>query len=317
MIPAQAHFIWFGSALPWVHALAVRSAALRGDFERVILHHADEPDGEGGWPGLKATARVEFRPLTPDEVLGRVERVGKPLAELYGRLRAPAAKTNVLRVAILAQEGGVYLDTDTVTIASFDHVRNAAAFCATERIAFPAHAVWTRNPLRLLRSIRLHVQRERLCRRPDGWREFLRIEGQYEQAATNAILASEPGHGFVVGLMERMLALPQWRQTVRYALGTHALQQHMAQYGGGDLVLHPPDVFCPLSPRISAQWFVFRAEASLDGVLSARTRAVHWYASLHGREWASRLGPDHVRAHARDQLFSALAFPFINGNGHD
>jgi hypothetical protein len=29
LIPPVAHFIWFGKQLPWVHALAIRSAALR------------------------------------------------------------------------------------------------------------------------------------------------------------------------------------------------------------------------------------------------------------------------------------------------
>ncbi|MBM4372314.1 MAG: hypothetical protein FJ098_11710, partial [Deltaproteobacteria bacterium] len=66
MIPATAHFIWFGAAFPWVHLLALRSAALRGGFARVVLHHADDLRGAHWWPEAAMIPGFEARPIDPD-----------------------------------------------------------------------------------------------------------------------------------------------------------------------------------------------------------------------------------------------------------
>ena len=57
-----AHFVWYGPSLPWLYALAVRSAALRSGLSRVVLHHADELQRPDWWdrtldvPGVELVA---------------------------------------------------------------------------------------------------------------------------------------------------------------------------------------------------------------------------------------------------------------------
>src|SRR5690606_16568346 len=114
MIPSLAHFIWFGRDLPWVHVLALRSAARRGGFERLVLHHADDLSGTRWWPDVQAIAGLETRPLDAEAVLGAVPDLGGRLVDLYRRLTQPAGRANMVRAALLAAEGGVYLDLDTV-----------------------------------------------------------------------------------------------------------------------------------------------------------------------------------------------------------
>ena len=60
MIPPIGHFIWYGPDFPWVHLLALRSAATVGGLERVILHHSDDLSHNLWWeeaqdiPGFEA-----------------------------------------------------------------------------------------------------------------------------------------------------------------------------------------------------------------------------------------------------------------------
>jgi hypothetical protein len=117
-------------------------------------------------------------------------------------------------------------------------------------------------------------------------------------------------------MLQRLVELPRARQGVRYALGTHLLQQCVADapahsWGEG-LTVHPPEVFYPLPPEISRHWFHRCEDPPIDAVLTPQTRVVHWYASVDQRELIARLDPDYVRAHAGDQLFCALAARFLS-----
>ena len=304
MIPATAHFLWFGSELPWIHSLSVRTAAQNGGFERVVLHHADPL----GAAELEATRGVELRRLEPHAFLESVEHFGPGLVDVYRRLSAPAARANVLRAALLWREGGVYLDTDTVTLASLTPLRQAAAFCGTERIAFPGALRWYEYGGALLRtSIRDLLRRQR-----DGWRLFRRIETWYPARANNAVLGAVPGHPFLGELVRRMTKVPRSRQLVRYELGTTLLQATLAEYRGGDVVVHDPEVFYPLGPEISEHWFRLTEDPRPSEVVGPTTRVVHWYASVRTRRVVRDADPDYVRRHAARQLFSALVLPWLD-----
>lgn len=315
MIPPIAHFLWFGTSLPWVYALALRSAAARGGFERVVLHHADELAGSPGWRALETSPGVETRRFDPEAVVAGAPVRGGALVDLMRRLRAPAARANVVRAALLATEGGVYLDTDTVTVASLEPLRaEASFFCGLERLVFPGELKRSRSPARWGAALARTALRD-LCRRaPSGWRQFRRIEHHYPRAANNAVLGAEPGHPLLVEMLERMAATPPERQTVRFALGTHLLQAVLHDATGDaarGLRVYEPPAFYPLGPEISEHWFRFTHEPRLDEALAPETRVVHWYASVRTAGIVDRIDPVYVRTNANRQLFSALALPFL------
>jgi hypothetical protein len=309
LIPSVAHFIWFGTRLPWVHTLAIRSAVLRGGFERVFLHHADDLSHTPVWPELLALPSFVARRIDADALL---EPHG--LASIYADLDAPAARANVLRAAILAGEGGVYLDLDTVTVASLASLRQRCnAFVGEEYVVWPAAVRRSRRPLVHATGFARAGVRE-LCRlAPDGWRRFRSIESWYPAAANNAVLAATPGHAFVHRLLANMIAVPAERRTVRFALGTHLLQDTLSEYRESDLCVLPPPVFYPLGPEISHHWFRLRRSLpKLDEVISEDTLVVHWYASVRTQQLVPRIDAQYVRAHADRQLFSALALPLLD-----
>lgn len=309
MIPPVAHFIWFGNQLPWVHTLAIRSAALRGGFERVFLHHADDLSHAPVWPELLALPGFVARRIDAGSLL---EPYG--LASIFAGLDTPAARANVLRAAILASEGGVYLDLDTLTVASLASLRQRYnAFVGEEHVAWPAAVRRSRRPLVQATGLARDAVRELFRLAPDGWRWFRAIEHQYPRAANNAVLAAAPGHAFVRRLIDNMIAVPAQRRTLRFALGTHLLQDTLSRAREPDLCVLPPSVFYPLGPEISQHWFrVRRSLPKLDEVLGHDTLVVHWYASVRTQQLVPQIDADYVRAHADRQLFSALALPLLD-----
>lgn len=311
MIPAKAHFIWFGSQFPWANVLAVQSAAARGDFEEVILHHADELDTPY-WEEMIQTPGVRAVKLDPEALLEEAGVRGGALVDLYRRQSKPAARANMARAAILFLQGGVYMDLDVVTTRSLTPLREEAdVFCGEEHIVLPHDVAHSRDPRDLVKAgLRLGV-RDVFRRLPGGWRGFRRVEGLYKRAVNNAVFASTPGHAFVEELLTRMVTMSPDLQLVRFALGTHLLQKVVRDYEGPGLRVHRPGVFYPLAPEISEQWFQIKSPVALEEVLLPETRAVHWYASVRTKEIIPQIDPDYVRRHAHEQLFSALALPFL------
>ncbi|MFO8072607.1 MAG: glycosyltransferase [Polyangia bacterium] len=313
-IPAIAHFVWFGSSFPWLYGLALRAAVERGGFERAVLHHQDSLEGEPGWEQARADDRIEPRRLDPERALLGSGPRGEELVVLYRRLEQPAARSNMVRAAILAAEGGVYMDTDVVCVRSFGPLLDAGVFCGEERIALPAEVRRSRSPAVWAGAAARLAVRDLLRRAPAGWRAFGRLEGLYPAAVNNAVLGARPGHPLVAELLERMVEMPPRRQTVRFALGTGLLQDLVRERGAEeDLRVHRPDLFYPLPPEISEHWFRIGGRPRLEEALTPRTVAVHWYASVRTRQLLPRIDERYVRRHSDRQLLAALLEPLTRG----
>lgn len=304
MIPATAHFIWIGREFPWLNWAALASAQRNGGFERVLLHHTDDLSSAPWFRELRQHPQIECRRLNADAELERA--AGTKLVARYRTLSAPAARANVLRVALLLNHGGVYLDLDTVTTQSLTPLRRESAFfCGAERLAFPAALSHSRSPSAWAAALLRTTARDVARRSTHGVRWFERIVHLYPTAANNAVLGATAQHPFLHELCERMLALSASESQRRYALGTSLLQHALAE-SRAKLTVHPPEVFYPLGPELSEHWFRLDTKAVLDDVLAPTTRVVHWYASVRTLQAAPRVKPDWVRRQAQHQLLSAL-----------
>jgi hypothetical protein len=313
-IPLHAHFIWFGAALPYVYRLALRSAAQNGGFQRVTLHCEPALLAARVAEEFADDPRIAFR--TIDETAFAHCPDPQRMAALFGSLTTPAARANVLRIAILHDEGGVYLDTDTVTLRSFATLceRNDM-FCGSEHIVFPA-SVRASSSLRTraLAQVRGGV-RKLLTLPPNGYRLFQRIADWYPTAVNNAVLGAAPRHAVLVDMMDAMLRLSESARNVRFALGTHLLQRTVAMHT--DVQVYPPRYFYPLGPEVSVHWFKRRKDVRLDHVLSEDTICVHWYASVKTRDVVQRIDREYIGAHANSQLYSALVTQYMQLGGRD
>jgi hypothetical protein len=265
------------------------------------LTHELEPAAARELEGL---AGVEIRRLAPDSLLAE-----HGLVERYRELESPASRSNVLRIAVLEREGGVYLDMDTVTIRDLGALRRSAqAFCGLEHVAFPA-PLPGQSAVRLRsRGLLLTAMREGLFHAPAGWRQFRKVEHLFPRAANNAVLGASAHHPLLRDLLGRMARMPRRDALRRYALGTHLLQHALREYEGTDLSVLEPTLFYPLGPRISRHWFTPCRRPEPRQVLSDETRVVHWYASLH-HPFAG-VTRDFLRENTERQLFAKLVSEF-------
>lgn len=313
VIPPIAHFVWYGSRLPYLHALAIRSAATHGGFESVRLHHTDPLEELPHVVSLHDLPNFELVSLD-DRALCE-EAAGPSLADLIGQLQSPVARSNLVRTALVYRDGGVYLDMDTLTIRPFDEVRSKApGFLGEEHIVFPEEVVSSWDPRVKAKAYLKTTVRDLFRRLPHGYRYFPRIEEHYHRAVNGAIMGGVPGHAFCGRYLAAMTEVPKARWNKPHALGTHLLQATYKSYDGGDLHAFPPPYFYPLPPEISAHWFRFYR----DGVdpmetLSPETCCVHWYASVRTKKIVKTTDEAELRRLAGQQLFAALATRVLDG----
>ncbi|MBH22983.1 MAG: glycosyl transferase [Myxococcales bacterium] len=311
MIPPIAHFIWFGPAFPWANVLAIQTCLRNGDIERAVLHCDHDLSATPHWHLLADLEGFEVRPIDPEAIFAATPGGrGGALMAIFEKLTQPAARANMTRAALLAAEGGVYLDTDTITVASLTPLRQrSGAFCGLEHIALPVAVATSRSPLTWALAGARIAARDLFRRLPGGWRPFRLIEPLYPTAANNAVLASTAGHPFLLDMLDRMIATPPERQLVRFALGTHLLQQALTGDATDDVVACNPTVFYPIGPEISEHWFRPSDQPGhdLDEALRDDTRVVHWYASVRTREIVPQLNPDYIHQNRHRQMFSLLA----------
>jgi len=312
LIAPEAHFVWLGPRFPFVYVLGVVSAARRGGFTRVHFHHTDELADDANHAELAAEPRVTRSRLFPEPVLEAAG--GARLVDAYRVLTTPASRVNLLRMALLHERGGVYLDTDTITLRSFAPLLAAGGvFCGEERLVYPGSAgtglVSRVRPAALARTLARDVMR----RLPRGYRYFRRFERHYPTAVNNAVLGAEARHPFLRSLIDLGLSLPEDRRGVRYAFGTHLLQAAVAAWRGPGVRVLPPSTFYPLGPEISEHWFRPSHGARLDEVLAPDTLLVHWYASVRTEAHAPAIDRAWLRAHEHDRLFAALALRALGG----
>ncbi len=308
-IPARVHFCWIGTRLPWAYVFAVLSAAERSGFPDVILHHTDALDDGAELRALIHAAGVTLHQIDPIAYLietGDELGVGDQLATLYRRIGSPVMRSDILRAAILFQQGGIYLDLDTVTVASLLPLLDATQFVGSEYIVWPQFVRASRSPLLWARALTLDLLRKAMCRMTDGWQSFRRVERFYYRGVNNAVMGAQARSELMARYLRAMPAITPERLQQAYSLGPELLQQMVDHDGPGDLVIHDPRVFYPLPPEISEHWFRMRDAVRLDVVLSAETRVVHWYASVRTKSLVALVTPAYVREHRKHQLYSAL-----------
>ncbi len=307
-IPARVHFCWIGPQLSWAYAFALLSAAAQAGMDEVVLHHTDELEEGAVLTALRGTDGLHLERIDAHACLAEAgARLGlsDALVAIYQNLVSPSQRSDVLRAAILYLRGGIYLDLDTITVASLRPLLGAPQFIGTEHIVWPhwvrssrSGAVWAKYlALDLLRS------GLRLC--PGGWRGFRHVEAWYFKGINGAVLGGPAGAPLFAADLTAMAALPPARRSQPYALGPDLLQSLVGQFSSAELVIHEPGVFYPLAPEISTHWFRAGA-ANLDLALQPQTLVVHWYASVRSKPYIALIDPDYVRAHRHTQLYSAL-----------
>jgi hypothetical protein len=103
-------FYWSGQEFDFGNFLAVASAARHAPGSDVVVVVDDRPVNNVHFERVERLPGVTVEPLNLDSL------VSPELRLLYQRMRFVAHRSDLVRLALLAKYGGMYLDTDTLTI---------------------------------------------------------------------------------------------------------------------------------------------------------------------------------------------------------
>lgn len=313
-IPPLLHFVWFGPELPDFAKVAVRSALkLNPQSEAILWHDVDF----GSSPELRSLKNkgLQVRRIDIESLLNAAWRLDPSLdisrlRLIYRSLDAPASRANVVRMLVLYLYGGVYLDTDTLSVRDLSPLRAHSAFCGTERILWPAGK--SRGDLGALAL----AEARRFCAAiPRGYRLHRKFSPLYSTAANNAVMGAAPQHPLISGMLHRASRLPSGEWKRRFRLGTHLLQEALRDSPevpvseDEKVELLSPEHFYPVGPMISRHYFKNYPdpEKVASELLGPKTYVVHWYASVANLR---SLNYDHIRRSATRSVYSHLCRDF-------
>jgi hypothetical protein len=301
-VPQRYITIWSGATFPYPATLSLASALAADPAATVELHVL------GALPAdlhlhrlLEQQPRLSWHPIDVHDLFdGAVRRV-------FERIPADqhAARSNVLRIALLHQRGGVYLDLDTFLLAPITDLA-PGAFAGLERVwkgdrlrtehrlpisAWPGTAAWgvvwfaKRVDTKLLRG------------RAQVSRRLARVDATFHTSQmNNAVLGAPAGSDFTAALLDRVV---ERDPLVRYALGP-ALVHDTLQENPGLATIMLPEVFYAVAPGESHRLF---EDCTLE--LPDAARVLHYVNSNH-RKLLSTITPGDARFN-RPEHFWRLA----------
>lgn len=117
----SVYFYWSGQEFDFSHLLSIASAVLHAPSNVIILVD-EQPVDNPYFSRLAGVPNTYVEPLVLSHLLSG------PHADLYRRMKFIAHQSDLVRFAVLAKFGGLYLDTDTVTRSSLPDVSERLLF---------------------------------------------------------------------------------------------------------------------------------------------------------------------------------------------
>ncbi|MCA9678227.1 MAG: hypothetical protein KC464_24585, partial [Myxococcales bacterium] len=136
-IPDRFLFVWTGRRFPYFARLAIESALIAEPTAEVELHlFGDHPVGAPHFEAVRRHDRVAVHAVEVGRVFDGLGVDPRALAIAYDRIPATAAsaRSNLIRYAVLARRGGIYLDTDVLVLRSMADLRRHDAFAGQEQV---------------------------------------------------------------------------------------------------------------------------------------------------------------------------------------
>jgi hypothetical protein len=283
MIPNRVFFIHLGDNLPWRAGLAILSARQVQKAEETVLYVENEISGEG-FDLIKNDSGILLKHLDEENLFSDLGDNGI-CSRLYKILPSLAAKADLLRLALLYKEGGVYLDTDTITVRPWNDLLQYKGFCGKEPLAFPQKLLdfphtKSANPfLYLIAGLRYAYSF--LCANiPCGEQVFRLAERFFNLGASNAILAFEAKNKLLEKAFAAINEMDEKERLWRFRIGPRLFQQLTKNKSSEDVEVLPPAYFYPVSPNVIRHIFSKGSAKRLNKIILPQTRVVHWYNGI-------------------------------------
>ena len=231
--------------------------------------------------------------------------------DLFRTLESPASRANLLRLAALWRFGGIYLDTDTITVRDLGPLRDRMGFCGLEPLVYPARYYQDRTPGARVAAAARKLVRASCCRIPAGDRWFRRLQPLFPTAVNNAVLATCPRNPVVAEAFAAIARMDPKTRTQRFRLGTHLLQNVTHNVSRPEMTVFPPEYFYPLGPEVSIHWFARHSGDRVADMVRPHTHVVHWYSSLEHRLRSGPLTHEWIAGGGASSAFGRLAAPYL------
>ncbi len=154
MIPNIIHFIHIAGEFVFLNYLAVLSAKLVHKPDTIYLHYNNEPGGYY-WQKVKTFVTLQYQEVP--------EYIGQK------KIKHIAHKSDVLRIQILNATGGVYLDTDVLSVRPYHHLLNHTTAMAAESKNALSNGVLFSQPNS--KFLKIWYSKFEQNFNPDGWGE--------------------------------------------------------------------------------------------------------------------------------------------------
>jgi len=315
MIPNHFFFVWDDNFFPYSAYLAIRSVAEHCAPDRIFLLKTPQLNDV---PNFKRLRRdVDCLEPVDIDLAGWLEEANLPCTQklldanrFLKERNLYASVSDLLRSLNLYLRGGIYLDTDTLTLRDLASLRKHGAFLAEEYILVSSKVYRRNSRWRYFRTGPLSLAREICARVAFGVRLFQTLSPLYVRVVHNATMGFRPGHPLMrdtlMRIAERYPECPK-----RYPLlGPDTLQDLIEENSYEDLTVLPPCCFSPLGPTMTLQYFHLRRAKTIEAlakqIVSPDTYAIHWTNNL---SFAQRIpqGDEDVKKLASRQVFSRLA----------
>lgn len=286
--PPHLHFVWLGPTFPYHARLAIESAVVAMPSSPIDVHLLGTwPRGED-FERVAALPSVTVRPVSLRSTFATSPGGPDAYRELFNRLRrsSPAACSNLIRLGVLHQHGGIYLDTDTIVLKPLHEPQSCGAFVGAEH-------VWALNRRRIEHQLGFR-DRTRAVAWAVGWcegrldsrltggrlglNERSERRGNWRLQVNNAVIGAPPGADFVERCLVRARQIDP---SLRFALGPSLLDDVTNAHPASVHVL-PPSRFYAVPPGQSYRLFEDRFLQ-----LPSDAHVIHYVASNHRRLLAS------------------------------
>lgn len=309
-IPRVIHLIWLGTRLPPLAWLAVRSLLERAGADRVVLH-GNMPELQQDPLAVNLLSQPNFTlDLSPPKLENLPSELTRELDALMLQLPTPAMKADLLRLQILWQNGGLYVDTDVIALQPFDELWQLDGVAGLEQVALPADVVHSRSPLKWVRAGLLVGARELVRRLPNAHQHFQTISHHFDLACNNAVLGFSPQSPVLRRLLLRIAQMPRKKALELYELGPRLLEAETDNQSIQGLTLLAPAHFFPLAPEICGAVLKPRP-VTQPRLPDARTQLVHLYDSVLTRQLGGPLDARWLLGPGRNSWLGEWSAPWL------
>lgn len=281
MIPNVVHFIFttssetVGKPFALTHYMAIRSVYEVNRPDKICFHYQHEPSGEW-WEKIKPL-------LTLKKIELPAEIFGNPLLHM-------AHQADVIRLRVLYEEGGIYMDMDTISVRSYHDLLNNDLVMGMQY----------RKPVFYNKIDRVGYEIKRFLLRP-----FVKLPAPGIRGLANTIIFAKRHSEFIALWLETYKTFRGTATDERY-WDEHSVRMpyKLAKENPHLITMLKPETFyLPFYDKVGLKLLFEKARTFPDALIHHLWQNVSW------EKYGKSLTPEEIRS--KDTTYNLLARRYL------